>query len=87
MSTNSSDIDQSLTETLEALAAASPAGVPGLILLGGELRRVYFPALGKQRVVWRKAYCLSKAEAIGGGPISPRRAGYICSGRTPDANS
>ena len=64
MSTKSSDIDESLAQTLEALVTAEPGSLPGLMLLGGQVRRVYFPAIGKQRVVWRKAYCLSKAEAM-----------------------
>lgn len=48
----------------ETVINAQPSSQAGLMLLGGQVREVYFAAIGKQRVVWRKAYCLSKVEAV-----------------------
>lgn len=56
--------DDSLAHALETAVNAKPSSQPGLMLVGGQVRQVYFAAIGKQRVMWRKAYCWSEAEAI-----------------------
>lgn len=56
--------DDLLVHELDAAIKANLSSHPGLMLVGGQVRRVYFPAIGTQRVMWRKGYCLSEAEAI-----------------------
>ena len=56
--------DDALVTALETAVNAKPSSQSGLMLVGGQVRQVYFAAIGKQRVMWRKAYCWSEAEAI-----------------------
>ncbi|MEO8385404.1 MAG: hypothetical protein ABI583_09190 [Betaproteobacteria bacterium] len=56
--------DDALVYALETAVNAKPSSQSGLMLVGGQVRQVYFAAIGKQRVMWRKAYCWSEAEAI-----------------------
>lgn len=53
-----------LNADLEKIVKGKPQSIAGFMLLGGQLRRVYFPAIGTQRVVWRKLYCLTEDEAV-----------------------
>lgn len=55
--------DDVLVTALETAVNAKPSSQSGLMLVGGQVRQIYFAAIGKQRVMWRKAYCLSEAEA------------------------
>ena len=56
--------DDAPVNALETAVNAKPSSQSGLMLVGGQVRQVYFAAIGKQRVMWLKAFCSSEAKAI-----------------------